>query len=150
MAKAKAKKKAAKKKPARAKKPARKAAKPAKKAASGSAILKRPVGGKSYTKSALVAHLAEATSAQGFGDISKKQATAFLEELSDLLINFAPVGAAVPGIGKLLLRKTPKRPARMGRNPATGEEIKIKAKPAGKKLVFRISKAAKVSAGLVK
>ena len=149
MAKAKAKKKAA-KKPAR--RPARKAAKKpaAKKPAAGSAILKRPVGGKSYTKSQLVAHLAEATSAQGFGDVSKKQAAAFLEELADVLINFAPAGAAVPGIGKLLLKKTPKRPARMGRNPATGEEIKIKAKPAGKKLVFRISKAAKVSAGLAK
>ena len=149
MAKAKAKKKAA-KKPAR--RPARKAAKKpaAKKPAAGSAVLKRPAGGKSYTKSQLVAHLAEATSAQGFGDVSKKQAAAFLEELADVLINFAPAGAAVPGIGKLLLKKTPKSPACMGRNPATGEEIKIKAKPAGKKLVFRISKAAKVSAGLAK
>ena len=153
MAKAKAKKSAAKKpaakKPA-AKKPAAKkpaAKKPAAKKVA-SAILKKPVAGKSYTKSQLVAHLAEATSAQGFGEVSKKQAAAFLEEFSSLLIAFAPAGAAVPGIGKLLLKKTPKRPARMGRNPATGEEIKIAAKPAGKKLVFRISKAAKVSAGL--
>jgi len=150
MAKAKAKKKASKKSSASGKKSARKAVKKTAKPAAGSAVLKRPVGGKSYTKSQLVAHIAEATSAQGFGEVSKKQAGAFLEEFADLLINYAPVGAAVPGIGKLLLRKTPKRPARMGRNPATGEEIKIKAKPAGKKLVFRISKAAKISAGLVK
>ena len=153
MAKARAKKKAvAKKKPAKkaaAKRPAKKAA--AKKpAAKGSAILKKPVGGKSYTKSQLVAHIAEATSAHGFGEVSKKQAAAMLEELGSLIINFAPAGAALPGIGKLLLKKTPRRPARMGRNPATGEEIKIAAKPAGKKLVFRISKAAKVSAGLAK
>ena len=144
MAKAKAKAKA--KKPA-AKKPA---AKKAKKPAAGSSVLKKPVGGKSYTKTQLIAHLADSVSAHGLGDVSKKQAAAFVEELGSVLINFAPVGAAVPGIGKLLLKKTPKRPARMGRNPATGEEIKIKAKPAGKKLVFRISKAAKESAGLVK
>lgn len=148
MAKAKAKKKkAAKKKTAR--KPARKAAKKTVKKPAGG-TLKRPVGGKSYTKSQLITHLAEATSAHGYGEISKKQAAAFLDELADVMINFAPAGAALPGIGKLLLKKTPRRPARMGRNPATGEEIKIKAKPAGKKLVFRISKAAKVSAGLAK
>ena len=149
MAKARAKKKAVAKK-----KPAKKAAakkKPAKKAAAkGASILKKPVGGKSYTKSQLIAHLAEAASAHGFGEVSKKQAAAVVEELTSLMINFAPAGAALPGVGKLLLKKTPRRPARMGRNPATGEEIKIAAKPAGKKLVFRISKAAKVSAGLAK
>ena len=154
MAKARAKKKAvAKKKPAKKaaakKKPAKKAA--AKKpAAKGASILKKPVGGKSYTKSQLIAHLAEAASAHGFGEVSKKQAAALVEELTSVMINFAPAGAALPGVGKLLLKKTPRRPARMGRNPATGEEIKIAAKPAGKKLVFRISKAAKVSAGLAK
>jgi DNA-binding protein HU-beta len=51
----------------------------------------------------------------------------------------------VPGLGKLIVRKTPARPARKGRNPATGEEIMISAKPAGKKLVFRVAKAAKVA-----
>lgn len=155
MAKARAKKKAvAKKKPAKKaaakKKPAKKAAAKKPAAAKGASILKKPVGGKSYTKSQLIAHLAEAASAHGFGEVSKKQAAAVVEELTSLMINFAPAGAALPGVGKLLLKKTPRRPARMGRNPATGEEIKIAAKPAGKKLVFRISKAAKVSAGLAK
>ena len=40
----------------------------------------------------------------------------------------------IPGLGILQVRK---RPARMGRNPATGEAIKIKA---SKKIAFRASK----------
>ena len=43
----------------------------------------------------------------------------------------------LPGIGKLVLVQ---RKARMGRNPATGEAIKIKAK---KVVKFRVAKAAK-------
>jgi DNA-binding protein HU-beta len=46
-------------------------------------------------------------------------------------------GFTVPGLGKLVKVK---RKARMGRNPATGETIKIKAKTV---LKFRIAKAAK-------
>ncbi len=46
-------------------------------------------------------------------------------------------GFTIPGIGKLIKVQ---RKARMGRNPATGEAIKIKAK---KVLKFRIAKAAK-------
>jgi len=109
-----------------------------------SALLKKPKAtDRSYTKSQMTAHLAEAVSAHGLGEISKKQAAAFLEELQKLLINYAPVGATLPGIGKLVLRKTK---ARIGRNPQTGEPIKIKAK---KKLAFRISKQAKEAAGLI-
>ncbi|MCK6563095.1 HU family DNA-binding protein, partial [bacterium] len=43
----------------------------------------------------------------------------------------------LPGLGKLVLRDTK---ARMGRNPATGEAIKI---PAKKVVKFRIAKACK-------
>ena len=46
-------------------------------------------------------------------------------------------GFTVPGLGKLVKVR---RKARMGRNPATGEAIKIKAKTV---LKFRIAKAAK-------
>ena len=128
----------AKKKAAAKKAPAKKPA--AKKA---SAILKKPKStDRSYTKSQLTAHLAEAVSAHGLGDVSKKQAAAFVEELAKLLIAYAPVGAALPGVGKLVLRQTK---ARIGRNPQTGEPIKIKAK---KKLAFRISKQAKEAAGI--
>jgi len=43
----------------------------------------------------------------------------------------------LPGFGKLVLQN---RKARMGRNPATGEEIHI---PAKKVVKFRVAKAAK-------
>ena len=45
----------------------------------------------------------------------------------------------IPGLGKLLKKH---REARMGRNPATGEQIKIAAKTVVK---FRVAKAAKDS-----
>ena len=49
----------------------------------------------------------------------------------------AKVGFTIPGLGKLVVVN---RKARMGRNPATGEQIKI---PAKRVLKFRIAKAAK-------
>ncbi len=110
-------------------------------AAPKSSLLKK--ADKAYTKSALVAHLAEKVEG-----LSKKQAAAALEELTAVLLQFAPVGATLPGIGKLVMKKTAARPARKGRNPRTGEEVTIAAKKAGKKLVFRVSKAAKKAAGL--
>ena len=74
------------------------------------------------TKSGIIAALAEA------GEISKKQAVAVYERLLDLSIKGAKQedkGFMLPGLGKV---KLVKRPARTGRNPATGETIKIKAK----------------------
>ena len=110
------------------------------------AILRKPKStDKGYTKTQLIAHLTAKVNELGLGEVSKKQIAACVDELGKVMMDYAPVGATLPGIGKLVLKKTPKRPARMGRNPATGEEIKIAAKPAGKKLVFRIAKAAKDS-----
>lgn len=74
------------------------------------------------TKSGIMADLAAA------GEISKKQAIAVYERLLALSIKGAKQeekGFMLPGFGKVKLIK---RPARMGRNPATGEAIKIKAK----------------------
>jgi nucleoid DNA-binding protein len=110
-------------------------------------LLKAPAG-KGYTKSALYAHLAAAASCQCVGDVTKKQVVAVIDELVKVMIKYAPVGASLPGLGKLVLKKTPKRPAREGRNPATGEIIMLPPKPAGRKLVFRVSKVGKVAAGL--
>ncbi|MBO6167763.1 MAG: HU family DNA-binding protein [Kiritimatiellae bacterium] len=73
-------------------------------------------------KSGIMAALAEA------GDVTKKQAVAIYEKLLDLAIKGAKQeekGFMLPGFGKVKLIK---RPARTGRNPATGETIKIKAK----------------------
>ncbi len=70
--------------------------------------------------------------------LSKKQAKEFITEFVDLSYREAKKGEfAVPGLGKLVKQK---RKARLGRNPATGAEIKIPAKTV---LKFRVAKAAK-------
>ena len=78
------------------------------------------------TKSGIMAALAEA------GQVSKKQAIAIYDRLIDIAVKGAKQeekGIMLPGIGKV---KLVKRPARTGRNPATGETIKIKAKKVAK------------------
>ena len=74
------------------------------------------------TKSGIMAALAEAAG------ISKKQAVAVYEKLLDLAVKGAKQeekGYMLPGLGKV---KKIQRAARMGRNPATGEPMKFKAK----------------------
>ena len=65
------------------------------------------------------------------------QAATALESLVATAYKEAKNGFTVPGLGKLVVVD---RKARIGRNPATGEQIKIKAK---KVLKFRVAKAAK-------
>ena len=86
---------------------------------------------KPMTKSQLVAHMAEKLG------LTKKQVTEFFDELANVGYKEAKKGFTLPGFGKLVLVK---RKARTGRNPATGEPIKIPAKTVVK---FRVSKACK-------
>ena len=86
---------------------------------------------KPKTKTQIIAEVAEAV------DITKKQAAAAIEALVQLSYKGAKDGFTIPGLGKLVKVR---RKARMGRNPATGESIKIPAKTV---LKFRIAKAAK-------
>ena len=86
---------------------------------------------KPLTKSQIIVKLAEQN------DMTKKDASAFLDSLAQLAYKEAKKGFSIPGLGKLVVVK---RKARMGRNPATGESIKIPAKTV---LKFRIAKAAK-------
>ena len=88
---------------------------------------------KGMTKVKIVAHFAEKF------DLPKKNAAAIVEEFSALAVTQTKKAGefTIPGIGKLVKQK---RKARMGRNPATGEAIKIKAK---KVVKFRVAKAAK-------
>ena len=86
---------------------------------------------KPMTKAQIITHLAEKN------EVTKKQATDFLDSLIDLAYKEAKVGFTIPGLGKLVVVQ---QKARTGRNPATGEAIKI---PAKKALKFRIAKAAK-------
>lgn len=120
-------------------------AKPAKKSAAkkgGVALLSKPKRGeKTYTKSKLIAHLAGAVSSKGVGDVSKKQAAAFLEEFTNVLKTFAPVGAPIPGLGKMIVKEIPAKPART--IMSFGKEIQVKAKPKSQKVVFRFNKETK-------
>jgi len=83
------------------------------------------------TKSQIAATLAEKVG------ISKKQSVQYLEELANLAYKEAKNTFTLPGLGKLVLVN---RAARMGRNPATGEQIQI---PAKRVVKFRVAKAAK-------
>lgn len=89
--------------------------------------------GKPMNKSQLLQALAEKTGK------SRKEVAEFM----DLIVSTAYTEAkkngefTIPGLGKLQKKD---RAARMGRNPATGEQISIPAKTVVK---FRVSKAAK-------
>lgn len=85
------------------------------------------------TKTQLVRMMAEKIG------VTNKQAAAFVELLADLAVQQAKKTGVfvVPGIGRL---KKVQRKARTGRNPQTGEPIKIKAKTVAK---FYVAKAVK-------
>ena len=87
------------------------------------------------TQTQLVRSLAEAC------ETNNKTARTFLECLGTTAITEVKKNGVfvLPGIGRLVRVE---RKARMGRNPATGESIKI---PAKKVVKFRVAKAAKDS-----
>jgi DNA-binding protein HU-beta len=72
-------------------------------------------------------------------ELSKKQTEAVLGDLVGLITKHLKKGdrIRIGGLGILQVRK---RAARMGRNPATGEAIQIKA---SKKVAFRAAKELK-------
>ena len=72
-------------------------------------------------------------------EVPKKQAETMLNDLVGHLVKHLKKGERIrmSGLGILQVRK---RAARMGRNPATGEPIKIKA---SKKVAFRAAKELK-------
>jgi len=86
---------------------------------------------KSMTKSAIIAHVAQKT------DLSKKQVVSVIDTLLGLATKEARNVFIVPGFGRLVLAN---RKARMGRNPQTGEPIKI---PAKRVVKFRLAKTLK-------
>jgi DNA-binding protein HU-beta len=88
---------------------------------------------KPLTKAQLVTEISEKTG------ITKKDVTGLLDDLNTIAYKETKKKGSfvLPGMGKLVLVK---RKARKGRNPATGEEIQIKAKTVVK---FRVAKACK-------
>jgi DNA-binding protein HU-beta len=86
---------------------------------------------KAMTKTQLAARIAEKAG------ITKKLATDIMEDIASIAYKEAKNSFTLPGLGKLVLVQ---RKARIGRNPQTGEAIKISAK---KVVKFRVAKAAK-------
>ena len=114
---------------------AKKAAAPAKAAekAPAKAAAKAPAKAATITMNQMAKELSESH------EMPRKQAAALLTDLTSMIQKHLKKGAKVRigGLGVLQVRK---RPARMGRNPATGESIKIKA---SKKIAFRPAKELK-------
>ena len=90
---------------------------------------------KALTKSQIATHFADKFT------LSRRQAADIIDELANLAYSETKKKGefTIPGIGKLVKQQ---RKARTGRNPATGEAIKIPAKTVMK---FRVAKAAKDS-----
>src|ERR1017187_5248111 len=96
---------------------------------------RRAMATQRMTQTQLVRTLAETC------EVNNKVARQFLDTLSSLAIGEVKKNGVfvLPGIGRLVRQD---RKARTGRNPATGETIKI---PAKKVVKFRVAKAAKDS-----
>jgi len=99
------------------------------------AVSSKPKASKPVTTRHLAATLAEQH------QLSKKQGLQMLEDLIGMITKHLKKGERVKiaGLGILLVRK---RAARMGRNPMTGEAIKIKA---SRKVAFRAAKDLKMA-----
>src|SRR5260370_330659 len=83
---------------------------------------------KAATKTELLTVLADKTG------LTKKEITSVIDELDKFIktqvSKKGPGVFVLPGLLKIKRHLKPKQAARMGRNPATGEEMKIAAKPA--------------------
>ena len=103
--------------------------------AANAAAAAKPKASKPVTTRQLAAVLSEQH------QLTKKQGLQMLEDLVAMVTKHLKKGERVKiaGLGILQVRK---RAARMGRNPATGEAIKIKA---SKKVAFRATKELKMA-----
>ena len=99
----------------------------------GAVTAKKTSSVNKMTKTALVQLVSEKM------EVSRKQAAEFFDLLAATAIQETKKNGefSIPGLGKLVKAQ---RAARLGRNPQTGETIKIKAKTTVK---FRVAKAAK-------
>ncbi|MBV9654247.1 MAG: HU family DNA-binding protein [Acetobacteraceae bacterium] len=113
------------------------AAKSAPKTAAKTAAKSTAAGkaGATVTLRQIAAHIAEEH------EMPKRQADLVLNNVVDVVVKHLRKGDRVR-IGGLGILQVKKRAARMGRNPATGEAIKIKA---SKKVAFRAAKELKES-----
>jgi nucleoid DNA-binding protein len=96
---------------------------------------------KAASKSEVLNNLATAT------NMSRKEISAVLDALTaEISKSLGKKGNGVfqiPGLCKILRKQNPAKPAREGINPATGEKIMIKAKPASTAVKVRPLKSLK-------
>lgn len=95
---------------------------------------------KPMTKTELVHELSEMVQCE------RKTAAAFLDALEEVTfrqLKQVKVASPLPGLLKIAIVDKPARKAREGINPATGEKIMIKAKPASKAVKVRALKRLK-------
>ncbi|HPE36980.1 MAG TPA: HU family DNA-binding protein [Spirochaetales bacterium] len=95
-----------------------------------------------FTVNSMAAYLSE------LRDISRKDARELLDQVFGLVESGVMAGQRVPlgAMGKMHVKIKPATKARMGRNPMTGEPVKIAAKKASKVPRFTFSKAFKETA----
>ena len=94
-----------------------------------------------FTESQMIQYIAEKH------DLPRAKSKELLTDLFDMISSGVLKGERVPigKLGKVYFSVKPARKARIGRNPATGEEIKIPAKKATKVPKFSFSKSFKES-----
>lgn len=95
---------------------------------------------KPLSKTDILNALAEST------EMSRKEVTSVMDALETLIaanISKGPGVFNLPGLLKIYVHERPATKERMGRNPATGEEIKIAARPAKKVVKVRALKKLK-------
>jgi len=85
------------------------------------------------TKGQIMTQISEKT------DLPKRDVQAVFDELEGVMAKSLKQNKefSIPGVCKMTVKKKPARKARKGRNPFTGEEIMIKAKPASKQVKIR-------------
>jgi len=92
------------------------------------AVKKAPAVKEQMTKAAIIDEIIKNT------ELSKKQVTSVLDELTILIERHIKKGAAgqfvLPGLMKIEVKRKPATKARKGINPFTGEPTTFKAKPA--------------------
>lgn len=97
---------------------------------------RRPKGA---SKSEIMTHLAEKTG------LAKSQVSGVFDAFGEFVAKELRAGrpVTIPGLAKITVVHKAAKPARPGRNPATGETIMLKAKPASKAVKVRAIKALK-------
>lgn len=110
--------------------------------AAAKTALKAPALPEKFTLTTMSSWLADAKG------ISKKEAREVLDTVFELVEKGVMNGHRVPvgNMGKAFVKVKPATKARMGRNPLTGESIKIPAKKATKVPKFTFGKSFKESA----